>query len=69
MENFLKALGIIAAVVVITIVLAWPVQVLWNISLVPAVDGIHPITFWQALGINLLATILFKSTNTPKKND
>lgn len=69
MENFLKALGIISAVVVITIILAWPVQVLWNISLVPAVDGIHPITFWQALGINLLATILFKSTNTPKKND
>lgn len=69
MDNFLKALGIIAAVIVITIILAWPVQVLWNSSLVPAVDGINPITFWQALGINLLMTILFKSTNTPKKND
>lgn len=69
MDNFLKALGIIGAVIVITIILAWPVQVLWNSSLVPAVDGINPITFWQALGINLLMTILFKSTNTPKKND
>ena len=46
------------------IVLAWPVQLLWNYSLVGAVDRIHPITFWQALGINFLFGILFKNSNS-----
>ena len=68
MEDLQKALGIIAAAIVITVVLAWPIQLLWNISLVPAIDGVNPISFWQALGINLLATMLFKSSST-KTND
>lgn len=68
MEDLQKALGIIAAVIVITVVLAWPIQLLWNISLVPAIDGVNPISFWQALGINLLATMLFKSSSA-KTND
>ena len=46
------------------IVLAWPVQLLWNYSLVGAVDGINPITFWQALGINFLFGILFKNSSS-----
>ena len=48
------------------IVLAWPVQLLWNYSLVGAVEGINPITFWQALGINFLFGILFKNSNSSK---
>lgn len=48
------------------VILAWPVQLLWNYSLVGAVDGIHPITFWQALGINFLFGILFKNSNSSK---
>lgn len=46
------------------IILAWPVQLLWNYSLVGAVDGINPITFWQALGINFLFGILFKNSSS-----
>lgn len=68
MENLGKAVAIVIAAIVITVVLAWPVQVLWNTSLVPAIDGIHPVSFWQALGINLLAAILFKNTSF-KSND
>ena len=48
------------------IILAWPVQLLWNYSLVGAVEGINPITFWQALGINFLFGILFKNSNSSK---
>lgn len=47
-------------------ILAWPVQLLWNYSLVGAVNGINPITFWQALGINFLFGILFKNSNSSK---
>lgn len=37
----------------------WLVMTLWNSILAIAVTGIHPINFWQALGILLLSKILF----------
>jgi hypothetical protein len=57
----LAALGLLALA---AIILAWPVQLLWNYSLMGAIDGIHPITFWQALGINFLFGILFKNSSS-----
>ena len=56
----------IALLFVACFILAWPVQLLWNYSLVGAVDGINPITFWQALGINFLCGILFRNNNSNK---
>ena len=55
---FLSALGIL---VVTAVLLAWPTQWLWNNVLVGAVDGVHLIGFWQALGINILFNMLFKN--------
>ena len=55
---FLSALGLL---VVTAVLLAWPTQWLWNNVLMGAVDGVHPIGFWQALGINILFNILFKN--------
>jgi hypothetical protein len=46
--------------------MAWPVQLLWNGCLIQAVDGLNPITFWQALGINILCGILFKNSSNSK---
>lgn len=57
----LAALGMLALT---AIVLAWPTQLLWNGCLVGAIDGINPIGFWQALGINILFGILFKNSNS-----
>ena len=48
------------------ILLAWPVQVLWNGCLIQAADGLNPITFWQALGINILFSMLFKKSSNSK---
>lgn len=59
--------AILTAVLLLTVaavILAWPVQLLWNYSLVGAVNGINPIGFWQALGISLLIGILFKNSNS-----
>ena len=56
------------AVIFAAILMAWPTQLLWNGCLVPAVDGVHEIGFWQALGINVLFSMLFKAStkvNTP----
>ena len=55
-------LGGIALVALAAVLMAWPTQLLWNGCLVPAVDGTHEIGFWQALGLNFLFSILFKST-------
>jgi hypothetical protein len=55
---FLSALGIL---LITAVLLAWPTQWLWNNVLIGAVDGVHPIGFWQALGINILFNMLFKN--------
>jgi hypothetical protein len=66
MNNTTQFLGLffgsIALVALAAILMAWPTQLLWNGCLVPAVDGIHKIGFWQALGLNFLFSMLFKST-------
>jgi hypothetical protein len=64
MEKLVIVLSALALITVGAIILAWPTQWLWNHSLVGAVDGVHPITFWQALGINLLFGILFKNSSS-----
>jgi len=59
--------GIIVITFIIAALLAFPVMWLWNGCLVGTVDGIHPITsFWQAFGIMLLCSFLFKSTGSSK---
>lgn len=55
--------------VILAVILAWPTQLLWNGCLVPAIDGINEITLLQALGLNFLFSILFKDSNSSKKND
>ena len=45
-----------------------PLMVLWN-WLMPTIFGLTEITFWQACGLQLLATILFKSTSLKTKKD
>lgn len=75
MKELANGIGkLIAALVLISLVamvLAWPVQILWNSCLVPATVIALPINFWQALGLNFLFSILFKdSSNSFKsKND
>lgn len=57
----------ILMLVILGILMAWPVQILWNACLIQAVDGLNPITFWQALGINVLCSILFKNSSSSSK--
>ena len=60
--------GMLVALVLMATILTIPTQYLWNTCLVPAIDGINTIGFWQALGINILSTILFKGSKTTKEN-
>ena len=44
----------------------WAGMVLWN-WLMPAIFGISKVTFWQFFGLQLLSTMLIRSTQLPSK--
>ena len=67
MEIVSKIFGIIAVVVLLGLLLSLPIWLLWNACLVPAIDGVHEITWLQAWGLNILCTGLFKETGISKK--
>jgi hypothetical protein len=61
-EAIAAFLGMIAIAIVL---LGYPLMMLWN-WLMPVIFGLPEITFWQAIGLNLLSTVLFKSTTIKK---
>ena len=67
---FAFAFLLILSFVILALILAWPTQWLWNECLVPAIDAVNPIGFWQAFGLNVLFSIIFnKNTINPKNKD
>jgi hypothetical protein len=67
MEKVGAVLAALASGLLIIFFLAFPVQWLWNLCLVPAVSGLSTIGFFQALGLLILANILFKTNVEIKK--
>ncbi len=59
---------IIGILMLAVIVFGGPLMILWN-WLMPTIFGLTEITFWQACGLQLLATILFKSTSLKTNKD
>ena len=58
MKWIVRALGIVLIVLIVIAGFGQAVLQLWN-WLMPAVFGLHPITFWQAVGLLGLSWILF----------
>jgi len=65
LEGFLYFIGII---ILIVMLLGYPLYFLWN-QLMPSIFGLRTITFWEAVGLNLMAAILFRPTTTIKNKD
>jgi membrane protein required for beta-lactamase induction len=66
MKNSFEAIAAFLGMVAIVIVLlGYPLMLLWN-WLMPIIFGLPEITFWQAIGLNILSTVLFKSTTIKK---
>jgi hypothetical protein len=65
LETVAALLGLVAILIVI---LGYPLMLLWN-WLMPELFGLPLITFWQAIGLNFLSTILFRPTTIVKKED
>ena len=57
----------LAIFVAVSVLLAWPVMMLWNNCLVDAVTGVKEITWLQAWGINFLFGILFNKNSVKIK--
>ncbi len=58
LEEVLGAIiGVILGLTLRIVVLAFIVKITWN-AVMPAVFELHPITFWQALALQLLAYAL-----------
>jgi hypothetical protein len=66
-NNLESVLTIIGLLMLLVMLLGLPLQLLWN-WLMPSIFDLRYITFWEAIGLNLLATILFRPTINIKKN-
>ena len=64
--SFTAVIAGIITLLFISFVLSWPVMILWNECLMPAVEGIKEIGWLQAWGISTLCGILFKTNITQK---
>jgi hypothetical protein len=68
MQNFLTAIGTAIGIFLIAAVLmGLPLMILWN-WLMPHIFNLPEIGFWQAVGINFLCSIMFKSTSSNTKD-
>ncbi|MDC1282321.1 hypothetical protein N8Z10_00040 [bacterium] len=67
-KKLLTSLGTVFAGLFIALfgalIFVLPTYWLWNTCLVPAIEGVNEVGFWQALGLNLLFSILFKTSST-----
>lgn len=66
-ESIGAILGVVAIGALIAVILALPTMLLWNSCLVPAINGVNEIGFFQALGIITLCYFLFWSTSLKNK--
>ena len=51
------------------VIFAYPVMWGWNYGLVPAINGINKIDFWQALSIFFRVKILFSQSSNLNNNE
>lgn len=58
MSRFIVILGLSIA---LQLLLAYPLMVLWNDALVPAISGVHEIGWLQAWFLQVIVSLLFRS--------
>ena len=66
-NNFEGILTVIGLLMLVVMLLGLPLQLLWN-WLMPSIFGLKYITFWEAVGLNTISSILFKSNINIKKD-
>jgi hypothetical protein len=59
-------MAMVAMVLFVGFLLSWPLMLLWNGCLVPAVPSVHEVGWLQMWGIAILCSFLFKTTVSKK---
>lgn len=59
-EIFKSVMTLIGLLCLAALIIGLPLWLLWN-AVIPDVFGLPHISFWQAVGLNLIANILFKT--------
>ena len=59
--------GVLAIIAILGFLTAYPMMLLWNLCLVPAIPVIKEVGWLQMWGIIILFGILFKTFNTSSK--
>jgi hypothetical protein len=68
MKTTIEAIALFfGTIAIIVVLLGYPVMLLWN-WLMPELFGLSEVTFWQAIGLNILCTILFRPSINVKKD-
>ncbi len=67
MKILMKFLGMMAMILVLGLLLAWPASILWNECLVPAIVVVREVGVYQMWGINILASIMIKGIEVSTK--
>jgi hypothetical protein len=68
MKSTIEAIALfLGTIAIIVVLLGYPVMLLWN-WLMPKLFGLSEVTFWQAIGLNILCTILFRPSINVKKD-
>jgi len=62
-----EILTLIGLLIIWVMLLGMPLQLLWN-WLMPTIFNLPYISFWQAVGLNVMAAILFKPVVKTKKD-
>lgn len=60
-ENVTKFILAIILSIALQLLLAYPLMVLWNEALVPAISGVHEISWIQAWFLQVMVTLLVRS--------
>lgn len=58
----------LALILLVGLLVSFPIMLLWNYCLVPAVWGMRDITWLQAYGIYILSICLFKTSISYKEH-
>lgn len=66
-ENFGAVLAGLSIVVFATVISGFPAKWLWN-WLMPSIFGLKEITFWQAIGLQILAYIILPGSKSYSKS-
>ena len=59
---------IVGFLVALSALFAYPLMLLWNGCLVPAIDGVNTVTWLQMWGINVLFSLMFGKFGSVSKD-